>query len=551
MAKSNKIWLIVIIAVVAFFLFIYPNWVKRVVNYTIPAEQTPIDLDDVAEELTEEELEYYSNRLTFEVNFYANADNTGIILQEIDLDYFTDASLTHTYAISTGMQYVGAEYESTFQRVLDVENYVVEDLYYYDTTATNGDVITWSGNKVATTLKRSTKLIVKIDNKPYLLQMTGTKNNASWDILNLFTIYFDYSDLFADIMQAVKTNSKGYGDYYLKVDLSNYFSIYAYDDASNAFILTENVAKTVIIESVLKFHYYERGAQTASDSLFGQIGLDKEYCERYCNLSFDANDGIGVMDTINVKEGTNVTIPNSVMTKLGYVFTGWNTQADGNGTNIAVDSVLILNESTMLYAQWEKDTYTIIFDANGGSGTMENQIFTDGVPQALSSCTYTKSGYRFNRWICYPYSLYDNEIITITMEGIVDGSLRYSLDSESFIMHTNFIGGVKEIMLFALWIIDCEYAGNYISNNTSFTVSESAITSFTYNGETFTASDWQDYEFVAINSGVGIAFNTTNYSVMIELLFTNGSLNNDSVIIVHTMTSPPTMLVNETITKIS
>ncbi len=44
------------------------------------------------------------------------------------------------------------------------------------------------------------------------------------------------------------------------------------------------------------------------------------------------------------------------------------------------------------------NTYSVRFDANGGTGTMAEQSFTYGVQQELSPCGFTKEGYEFIGW---------------------------------------------------------------------------------------------------------------------------------------------------------
>lgn len=52
----------------------------------------------------------------------------------------------------------------------------------------------------------------------------------------------------------------------------------------------------------------------------------------------------------------------------GYKFTGWNTQSDGNGTSFAAGSSALMDgpDNNHLYAQWQRCTYTLTYDANGG-----------------------------------------------------------------------------------------------------------------------------------------------------------------------------------------
>ena len=43
-------------------------------------------------------------------------------------------------------------------------------------------------------------------------------------------------------------------------------------------------------------------------------------------------------------------------------------------------------------------TYVVTFDANGGTGTMKEQKFDEGVEQALSMNAFTREGYSFSKW---------------------------------------------------------------------------------------------------------------------------------------------------------
>ncbi len=46
----------------------------------------------------------------------------------------------------------------------------------------------------------------------------------------------------------------------------------------------------------------------------------------------------------------------------------------------------------------ELSEYKVSFNSDGGSGHMDDQIFTEGVSQILSSCKFTKEGYYFLNW---------------------------------------------------------------------------------------------------------------------------------------------------------
>ena len=43
-------------------------------------------------------------------------------------------------------------------------------------------------------------------------------------------------------------------------------------------------------------------------------------------------------------------------------------------------------------------TYTVTFDANGGEGTMDTQLFTEDYEKALSANKFTREGFSFAGW---------------------------------------------------------------------------------------------------------------------------------------------------------
>lgn len=51
-----------------------------------------------------------------------------------------------------------------------------------------------------------------------------------------------------------------------------------------------------------------------------------------------------------------------------------------------------------LYAQWTPISYSVVFDANGASGTMADQTMTYDTASALTANSFTRSGYLFQGW---------------------------------------------------------------------------------------------------------------------------------------------------------
>ncbi|NLP48487.1 MAG: InlB B-repeat-containing protein, partial [Clostridiales bacterium] len=118
------------------------------------------------------------------------------------------------------------------------------------------------------------------------------------------------------------------------------------------------------------------------------------------NVTFAANGGSGTMAPQGILYGTSANLTANTFTRSGYKFTGWNTQANGQGTSYADKASYgpMGTSGVTLYAQWEKSDYDLIFNANGGSGTMTNQTIGVGATAAIKANTFTRTGYTFKNW---------------------------------------------------------------------------------------------------------------------------------------------------------
>ena len=249
-----------------------------------------IALDIVnSDDLTDEQKNEYEDRYFLEANFYSNSKNNGIVLQELRLNYFTDYSLLSTAYRSTGMQFLGDLKQEDLTLVETTEEEANQNepkgFSYYDTT--NG--ISWDGNKLRTQMNRESCFTIKIDNRPFQIQLNKTFEWTTyqrqwwtlwiWNKPTTHVIMYNYLNVFADCMQAIRTNSAGYGDYYITVDLSEYFTIRELDESGK--YKQDDVTDIIKNYSVLKFHYDENGARNSTQSMFKCID---------CNPSYDVED---------------------------------------------------------------------------------------------------------------------------------------------------------------------------------------------------------------------------------------------------------------------
>ena len=115
-------------------------------------------------------------------------------------------------------------------------------------------------------------------------------------------------------------------------------------------------------------------------------------------VSYNANGGTGAPGNQTKYHGVSLTLSSTKPTRTGYTFNGWNTSAYGYGTSYAPGGTYTGNANLTLYAQWTPVTYTVSYNANGGSGAPGNQTKTYGVDLILSSTKPTRTGYNFTGW---------------------------------------------------------------------------------------------------------------------------------------------------------
>jgi uncharacterized repeat protein (TIGR02543 family) len=125
-------------------------------------------------------------------------------------------------------------------------------------------------------------------------------------------------------------------------------------------------------------------------------------------VTYDSNGGTGdgvPVNTVKYKQGQSVTVQGNTgnLVKTGYVFAGWNTQADGSGTTYTEGSTLVMGtENVILYAMWSKNAFSVTYDANGGSASVPtdstNYLQGQTVTVKGNPGNLVKSGFTFAGW---------------------------------------------------------------------------------------------------------------------------------------------------------
>lgn len=141
----------------------------------------------------------------------------------------------------------------------------------------------------------------------------------------------------------------------------------------------------------------------------GRITLYAVWAVHKYNINYDANGGTGAPTAqLNIEYGQTFSLSSVKPNRTGYVFLGWSTnQSAKEATYEAEQTVSSLTEqdgdTILLYAVWAANTYTIVYNANGGSNAPSSQTnVTFANPVNLSSSIPTKTGCTFVGWATEP-----------------------------------------------------------------------------------------------------------------------------------------------------
>ena len=153
--------------------------------------------------------------------------------------------------------------------------------------------------------------------------------------------------------------------------------------------------------------------------------------------------------TYNANTHTAITAPS----KDGYIFGGWYAEDNGEGAQVmnasgtlqanvegftGANGIWTKDAICTLYAKWTPITFTVAYNANGGSGeTMSNQDYTYDVPQTLSANTYTAPLHK------YFYGWH-------SVKASADAGTREFTDAQTNVQNLTKTNGAT-VTLYAVW----------------------------------------------------------------------------------------------------
>lgn len=216
-----------------------------------------------------------------------------------------------------------------------------------------------------------------------------------------------------------------------------------------------------------------------------------------------SNPVAGDMEESTHTYGTTSKINENKFTLKGWIFIGWNTEADGTGDFYEyLDSVTTFTESgtKSLYAQWKQKTYTIIYIGNRPNGASSPLQELDSEKQEthnyedkfdLKKAIFSLKGWTFEGW------------------NTQDDGKGIAYEAEETVV--NF--AEEEIKLYAIWVVNnfiIKYEKN-LPQDCSSSLADIAASTFTYDSDAYlkqsptligyTFAGWTDAEGNSYNDG--------------------------------------------------
>lgn len=115
-------------------------------------------------------------------------------------------------------------------------------------------------------------------------------------------------------------------------------------------------------------------------------------------IKYNANGGSGAPGGQTKWKDQSLTLSSTKPTRTGYSFLGWSTSSTATSATYSAGGSYTANSAATLYAVWKANTYTVTYNANGGTGAPASQTKTYGVALTLSGTKPTRTNYTFKGW---------------------------------------------------------------------------------------------------------------------------------------------------------
>ena len=186
----------------------------------------------------------------------------------------------------------------------------------------------------------------------------------------------------------------------LGFDANAQLNTLAYESSSVIITSNTSVMRYNSAAKNLRFRYFKSSSYSSQQVV--------QLYKKVYTVTYNANGGTGTLTDSNSPYfmGSTVTTKTNTFTKDGYDFTGWNTAADGSGSDYAEGATFTPSANTTLYAQWalagtvatptfsvDEGTFNAAQSVEIECTTPSSTIYytTDGTDPTTSSSVYSSA----------------------------------------------------------------------------------------------------------------------------------------------------------------
>lgn len=191
----------------------------------------------------------------------------------------------------------------------------------------------------------------------------------------------------------------------------------------------------------------------------------------------------GSMSNLTASYVGSTTLTSNAFSRTGYTFKGWSTSSSATSASFANGASVTANNlnaspagSVTLYAVWQANSYTVTFNANGGTTpTASKSVTYDSTYGTLP--TPTRAGYRFDGW--FTAASGGSQVVSSTKVATAKAHTLYAHWTKAYTRYTvdcvfdsggNLIQNSNEITS----------GGNYSYKTTVFDVPTTDTTAYTF-----------------------------------------------------------------------
>lgn len=205
-------------------------------------------------------------------------------------------------------------------------------------------------------------------------------------------------------------------------------------------------------------------------------------------VSYNANGGTGAPAAQTKWYGINLALSSTAPTRTGYTFAGWST-TQGGSVVYQPGATYSANGGATLWAVWTANTWTISYDANGGTGSIADQTKTYDQTLTLSDGTgISRTNHSLIEWNTMP-------------SGSGDVYAKGEVLNETF---------AQSLSLYAQWHLD--YIAPVITNFNAYRVDSASSSTETDDGEYI----YVTFDYRAGTADSGTTWETPHCKIIID-----------------------------------